>query len=120
MQAIVDGLAKSLLVRYQSSNDQGKRVLVGLCGIPGSGKSQLAKNVVEQINTKYNSSQNGTGAQRFAIVIGMDGWHLTRSQLAQMPDPQLAKDRRGASWTFDEKVSVRLMIILVAQKQMLN
>lgn len=31
----------------------------------------------------------------------MDGWHLTQSQLASLPDPQLAKDRRGAHWTFD-------------------
>lgn len=31
----------------------------------------------------------------------MDGWHLTRAQLAALPDPQLAKDRRGAHWTFD-------------------
>ena len=36
-----------------------------------------------------------------AIVVGLDGWHLTRAQLAALPDPQLAKDRRGAHWTFD-------------------
>ena len=33
--------------------------------------------------------------------MGLDGWHLTRAQLAVLPDPQLAKDRRGAHWTFD-------------------
>ena len=36
-----------------------------------------------------------------AIAVGLDGWHLTRAQLAALPDPQLAKDRRGAHWTFD-------------------
>ena len=36
-----------------------------------------------------------------AIVVGLDGWHLTRAQLAALPDPQLAKARRGAHWTFD-------------------
>ena len=34
-------------------------------------------------------------------MVGLDGWHLTRAQLAALPDPQLAKDRRGAHWTFD-------------------
>ena len=93
MQTIVDDLAQSLI---QSSNDKGKRVLVGLCGTPGSGKSQLARHVVKRIN--------GTLSKSIAVVVGMDGWHLTRAQLAQMPDPQLAKDRRGAAWTFDDKV----------------
>lgn len=31
----------------------------------------------------------------------MDGWHLTRAQLDQLPDPKLARDRRGIHWTFD-------------------
>eukprot|EP00808_Paulinella_micropora_P021065 g73152.t1 len=31
----------------------------------------------------------------------MDGFHLTRKQLDDMPDPQLAHKRRGAEWTFD-------------------
>ena len=36
-----------------------------------------------------------------AILVGLDGWHLTRSQLDALPDPQHAHDRRGAHWTFD-------------------
>jgi pantothenate kinase len=36
-----------------------------------------------------------------AILIGLDGWHLTRAQLDTLPDPQLAHDRRGIHWTFD-------------------
>lgn len=95
MQTIVDDLAQSLI---RVSNQKGKRVLVGLCGTPGSGKSQLAKHVVERINAVQKD-------QQLAVVVGMDGWHLTRAQLAQMPDPQLAKDKRGAAWTFDDQVS---------------
>ena len=34
-------------------------------------------------------------------MVGLDGWHLTRAQLAALPDPELAKDRRGAHWTYD-------------------
>ncbi|PWN36496.1 P-loop containing nucleoside triphosphate hydrolase protein [Meira miltonrushii] len=93
MQTIVDDLAQSLI---RVSNKKDKRVLVGLCGTPGSGKSQLAKHVVERINAVHND-------QQIAVVVGMDGWHLTRAQLAQMPDPQLAKDKRGAAWTFDDQ-----------------
>lgn len=36
-----------------------------------------------------------------ALVLGMDGFHLPRAQLAQLPDPQAALRRRGAPWTFD-------------------
>lgn len=98
MDATVTGLVDSLLRRVDSqTTSSAGRVLVGVCGIPGSGKSQLARHVVAQIN-----KQKGT---EIAIVVGMDGWHLTRAQLEAMPDPQLAKDKRGAAWTFDGKVS---------------
>lgn len=36
-----------------------------------------------------------------AILVGLDGWHLTRAQLDAFPDPKLAHDRRGIHWTFD-------------------
>lgn len=35
------------------------------------------------------------------MVVGLDGWHLSRAALDAMPDPKLAHDRRGAHWTFD-------------------
>ena len=35
------------------------------------------------------------------MLVGLDGWHLTRAQLDAFPDPKLAHDRRGAHWTFD-------------------
>lgn len=36
-----------------------------------------------------------------AVLVGLDGWHLTRAQLDALPDPKLAHDRRGSHWTFD-------------------
>jgi pantothenate kinase len=95
MDSTVAGLVDSLLSRLKEANND-QRVLIGLCGIPGSGKSQLARHVAAQINERAERD--------IAIVIGMDGWHLTRAQLEKMPDPQLAKDKRGAAWTFDAKV----------------
>jgi pantothenate kinase len=35
------------------------------------------------------------------VLVGLDGWHLTRAQLDAMPDPVEARARRGAHWTFD-------------------
>lgn len=98
MDATVVGLVKGLLSRVESSPPQspGGRVLVGVCGIPGSGKSQLARHVVAHLNAVVGSE--------LATVVGVDGWHLTRAQLDAMPDPQLARDKRGAAWTFDAKV----------------
>ena len=37
------------------------------------------------------------------IALGMDGFHLTKAQLRQMPDPEEALARRGAPWTFDPR-----------------
>lgn len=44
---------------------------------------------------------NAGSGDELAILVGLDGWHLTRDQLDLMPDPVLAHARRGAHWTFD-------------------
>jgi pantothenate kinase len=36
-----------------------------------------------------------------AVVLPMDGFHYTRAQLDEFPDPRAAHARRGAPWTFD-------------------
>lgn len=71
----------------------GQRCIVGLVGLPGAGKSTLARRLAQQVDRHL-----GEGS---AQVLGMDGFHLTRAQLAQCPDPQAALARRGAPWTFD-------------------
>lgn len=101
MEATVEGLVDELQ-RKLASGPYDRRLLIGLCGIPGSGKSQLASHVVQMLN-KQNARRGALND--VAIVVGMDGWHLSRAQLERMPDPQLAKDRRGAAWTFDDAVS---------------
>ena len=82
------------------STPPDSRLLVGIAGIPASGKSCLARTVVE----KFNRILEEDSAQPFtspAILIGLDGWHLTRAQLDAMPNPKEAHDRRGAHWTYD-------------------
>lgn len=75
------------------------RVLIGISGIPGSGKTTLAEAVVTRINTLHNKL-NGSSGDAPATVIPMDGFHLYRSELAEMPDPATAIHRRGAAFTF--------------------
>lgn len=86
------------------------RLLIGIAGIPASGKSTLAVLVIDKINQlldKSRSEQPSSTPESTllkntkAILVGLDGWHLTRAQLDSMPDPKLAHDRRGSHWTFD-------------------
>ncbi|PWN42840.1 P-loop containing nucleoside triphosphate hydrolase protein [Ceraceosorus guamensis] len=90
MDAQVDRLVKEALRALDESN--GKRVLIGLSGIPGSGKSSLARAVIAEISRMMPIS---------AMVVPMDGWHLPKSALDAMPEPKEAYARRGAEWTFD-------------------
>ncbi|CAK7272173.1 hypothetical protein SEPCBS119000_004985 [Sporothrix epigloea] len=48
-----------------------------------------------------SSRSSNSSPQDVAIAVPMDGFHLTRAQLAAMPDPQQAFARRGAEFTFD-------------------
>jgi pantothenate kinase len=74
-----------------------KRLLVGLAGLPASGKSRYSDLLLKHISD--NLQRRGSDSR--AKLIGLDGWHLTRAQLDQFDDPKLAHWRRGAHWTFD-------------------
>lgn len=64
------------------------RVIVGICGAPGAGKSTLSALVADEFNA---------GAPGTAVVVPMDGFHLAASVIAG--DERSA--RRGAPDTFD-------------------
>jgi pantothenate kinase len=87
-------------------------LLIGISGIPASGKSTFAALLVKQTNLLLKSSHIPASSTEYgisgeatpeAIVVPLDGWHLTRAQLDAMPDPKLAYDRRGSHWTFDSE-----------------
>ena len=61
---------------------------MAVAGIPASGKSTFAQKVVDRVNIALSTPEQ-------AILVGLDGWHLTRAQLDAMPDPKLAHERRG-------------------------
>lgn len=75
------------------------RLMIAVSGIPGSGKTELATMMAKRINEIYISEN--PNANPIATSLPMDGYHLTRAQLAAMPDPVYAAARRGAAFTFD-------------------
>lgn len=92
---------------HDRSLTTSERLLVGVSGIPGSGKSLLAVRLVAALNSAWQRQHDGSSdSDRSAdlaicVCVGMDGWHHPRSVLSTSPDPKQAFDRRGAEWTFD-------------------
>ncbi|WP_425433586.1 nucleoside/nucleotide kinase family protein [Kineococcus xinjiangensis] len=67
----------------------GRRVLLGLVGAPGAGKSTLGAALVAAVN-----AEAGPGA---AVLVPMDGFHCANSRLEALG----RRDRKGAPDTFD-------------------
>lgn len=63
----------------------GDRVIFGICGAPGSGKSWLADAVAKELGSDV------------AVVVPFDGFHLATTVIAGTP----LMSRRGALETFD-------------------
>jgi pantothenate kinase len=78
-------------IRKEANAHAKPRYLVAIAGIPGSGKTTTAQEVVHQLNQACPK----------AVILSMDGFHLSRAALDQLPDPKEAHIRRGAPWTFD-------------------
>ncbi|XP_028807965.1 putative uridine kinase C227.14 isoform X2 [Neltuma alba] len=102
---IYDALAKRLLPTATTTSNSNYKYLVALAGPPGAGKSTLAHEVVSRINKSWPEKSTSLDSQvkpsDVATVVPMDGFHLYRSELDAMEDPQEAHARRGAPWTFN-------------------
>jgi hypothetical protein len=59
----------------------------------------LAASVANKVNARYQESSSEP--DDVALVIPLDGYHLTREQLSLMPNSEEAHFRRGAAFTFD-------------------
>lgn len=109
-----------IAVRLLEKTDPNHRLLIGISGIPAAGKSTFAALLTERINRLLKTGHAdgaedalaGSKPTLEAILVSMDGWHLTRAQLDDMPDPKLAHDRRGAHWTFDSEGYVAFVRLL--------
>lgn len=80
------------VIRQEAKNHPTPRFLVAIAGVPGSGKTTTAEAIVQQLNTD---------PECHAALLSMDGFHLSRAALDQMPNATEAYIRRGAPWTFD-------------------
>jgi pantothenate kinase len=77
------------------------RVLVGIAGAPGAGKSTLAQALAAEFAT---TGDDGTGVPA-AVAVPMDGFHLSNVELARLG----LADRKGAPETFDADGFVQLL-----------
>eukprot|EP01082_Thalassiosira_pseudonana_P008933 g7901.t1 g7901 contig26:529143-530086(+) len=93
MESTYDSLASRLVLRYEQQCTSSNRLtnnqlFVCVAGGPGSGKSTLSQAVVNRINTMMasndNNSDDNTRELPAAVVLPMDGFHYTRSELQIM------------------------------------
>lgn len=86
-EVTLEALAEAL-ARMAAARPAGARLLIGLAGPPGAGKSTCAE--------RLNDLLNASGAARSA-VFGMDGYHYDDAILI----PRGLRPRKGAPETFD-------------------
>ncbi|PTB42700.1 hypothetical protein M441DRAFT_57379 [Trichoderma asperellum CBS 433.97] len=75
------------------------RLIIAIAGPPGSGKTTIANQVSNIINSLPSKRPK-------TIVISADGFHLPLATLRKLPNASEALARRGAPWTFDGHAAV--------------
>jgi pantothenate kinase len=93
---LTDTISEKALLHHK------KRYIVAIAGAPGSGKTTIARTVVSKLNKLPPNPHH-------AAVLSMDGFHLPRSILDNLPNREEAYVRRGAPWTFDAVAFVQFM-----------
>jgi pantothenate kinase len=89
-----DGLLEALVGRIERLlAAANRRVVIGIAGSPGAGKTTLAVQLVEALNAGREASAD----QPFATHVPMDGFHLANATLDRLG----LRDRKGALETFD-------------------
>jgi pantothenate kinase len=73
-----------LVARARGLIRSDRRVLLGIVGAPGAGKSTVAEGIRQELDP-------------LATVVGMDGFHLAQAELVRLG----RQDRKGAPDTFD-------------------
>jgi len=80
-----------VLDKLASVSNPNRPFMVGVVGIPGSGKSTSAEIIAAMLGEEK------------AIVMPMDGFHIPLAELAEFPNAADAIYRRGAPHTFHAK-----------------
>lgn len=117
MEHQIHRLVEKVWGKYEKT-DRSTRFLLAVAGLPGSGKTTLARTMVTRLNERYHAERQsehpnlaGTAPYDSGIAnyVPLDGYHLSRAQLAAMPDPEEAAFRRGAAFTFDAQEYLSLV-----------
>ena len=83
--------------------ERNERVILGIVGAPGAGKSTLAQILAESfangVPAEYTSSGKAIEGKDFSAWVPMDGYHLADVELRRLG----RLDRKGAIDTFDAR-----------------
>jgi pantothenate kinase len=93
MAQIVISLSQGLDRIKKLLDSSQNRVLIGIVGKPGAGKSTLTSYLIDNL------------PKDSAVLIPMDGYHLSNKQLSKLG----ISDRKGAFDTFDSDGFVKLL-----------
>jgi len=129
---IVNAIFNDYITSEQHQSQE--RILVALVGIPAAGKTTCAQILCTLVNqairerasqsqattsdydyTQENEgksprpSQDASDGDPICVVVPMDGYHMTRAELAASDNPAEMFARRGAPWTFDTPALARAL-----------
>jgi pantothenate kinase len=85
-----------------AAQSSGRRVILGLAGPPGAGKSTLAAAILDHGRALHGDD--------WAALLPMDGYHLSNAQLRRLG----LLDRKGAPATFDADGYVAMLARVAA------
>lgn len=88
-------IATCVLPEIRRASFRDTRYLLGLYGMPGSGKSTVAAAVQHVLRA--------LAPEISTAVVSMDGWHFSRKELDGFEDSVEAHERRGAPFTFNAR-----------------
>ena len=107
----MDSFYQKAIALYESK-PKDSRIIIGLAGPPGAGKTTTAFKVCEKINDLLGNGK--------AMVVPMDGYHIPRDKLRTMENPEYLFKRRGAPFTFDPEGLLAMLKKLKENKELVS